>query len=73
MMQSARPKPQTAEPSSRWLGDERGAVMVLGIFMCACLVGVLWYLAGIGDAVVYRQRLQEAADATAARSSMPGG
>lgn len=45
--------------------DERGAVMVLGIFMCACLVGALWYLAGIGDAIVYRERLQDAADATA--------
>jgi len=39
--------------------------MVLGIFMCACLVGGLWYIAGIGSAIVYRERLQEAADATA--------
>ena len=38
-------------------GDERGAILVMGIFMCACLVGILWYLAGIGDAVVFRERM----------------
>src|SRR3954469_20308536 len=46
-------------------GDERGAIMVLGVFMCACMAGVLWYVIGIGDAIVYRERLQEGADAVA--------
>jgi hypothetical protein len=50
---------------SSLLADDRGAVMVMGIFMCSCLVGALWYLAGIGDAILYRERLQEAADAVA--------
>ncbi len=45
--------------------DDRGAIMVMGIFMCSCLVGALWYLAGIGDAILYRERMQEAADAIA--------
>jgi hypothetical protein len=45
--------------------DQQGAIMVLGIFMCSCIVGVLWYIAGIGDAIVYRERMQEAADAVA--------
>src|SRR5688500_3764377 len=45
------------------LGDERGAVLVLGIFMAACMVGMLWYLAGLGMTVLYRERLQETADA----------
>jgi hypothetical protein len=45
--------------------DERGAILVLGIFMCACMVGALWYLAGIGSAIVYRERMQEAVDAVA--------
>lgn len=45
--------------------DERGAVLVLGVFMCACMVGALWYLAGIGDALIYRERLQEGTDAVA--------
>lgn len=43
--------------------DERGAIMVMGIFMCTCLVGALWYLASIGDSILYRERLQEASDA----------
>jgi hypothetical protein len=51
---------------ARTLGeDQQGAIMVLGIFMCSCIVGVLWYVAGIGDAIVYRERMQEAADAVA--------
>jgi hypothetical protein len=56
---------QAPDPTHALVGDERGAVMVVGIVMCTCLVGALWYLAGIGDAIVYRERLQEAADATA--------
>ncbi|HSO32498.1 MAG TPA: hypothetical protein VLT33_08280, partial [Labilithrix sp.] len=55
----------TSEPARPLLGDERGAIMVMGIFMCSCLVGALWYLAGIGDAILYRERMQEAADAIA--------
>lgn len=54
-----------ARPGRGVCGDERGAIMVMGIFMCACLVGILWYLAGIGDAIVFRERMQEGADATA--------
>jgi hypothetical protein len=55
----------TNERAARLLHDDRGAVMVMGIFMCSCLVGALWYLAGIGDAILYRERMQEAADAVA--------
>jgi len=39
--------------------------MVMGIFMCSALVGALWYLAGVGDAILLRERAQEAADAVA--------
>jgi hypothetical protein len=54
------------ESSARGLlTDDRGAIMVMGIFMCSCLVAALWYLAGIGDAILYRERMQEAADAVA--------
>jgi hypothetical protein len=45
--------------------DSRGAVMVIGVFMSAFLVGCLWYIIGLGDAVVYRQYMQDGADATA--------
>lgn len=56
----------TPRPLERGLHrDDRGAVLVVGLFMCTCMVGALWYLAGIGDAIVYRERLQETADAVA--------
>ncbi len=47
------------------LSDSRGAIMVMGLFFCSILVGGLWYLAGLGDAMLYRERAQEAADAVA--------
>lgn len=58
-------KPSGRTELRKMRADDRGAVMVLGIFMCSCLVGALWYLAGIGEAIIYRERLQEAADAVA--------
>jgi hypothetical protein len=58
--------PERTEPTPAGvLSDDRGAILVAGIFMCTCLVGALWYLAGIGDAILYRERLQETADAVA--------
>lgn len=58
-------RPGLGDAPHRLLDDERGAIMVMGIFMCTCLVGALWYIATIGDAILYRERLQEAADAIA--------
>jgi hypothetical protein len=45
--------------------DERGAFMVMGIFMSLFLVGALWSIAGTGQALVFHERMQEAADAAA--------
>jgi hypothetical protein len=45
--------------------DNRGAVMVIGVFMAAFLVGSLWYIIGFGDALLYRERMQDGADAVA--------
>ena len=42
--------------------DSRGAVMFMGVFMALFLIGALWFLVGIGDAIVYRQAAQEASD-----------
>lgn len=55
----------TNERLRRLAHGEQGAIMVMGLFMCSCLVGALWYLAGIGDAILLRERAQEAADAMA--------
>jgi len=51
--------------SGSLLDDRRGAAMVVGVFMAAFLVGALWYIIGFGDAVLYRQRMQDGADAVA--------
>src|SRR5688500_6267245 len=45
--------------------DERGAILVLGIMVGAFLVGALFYLVGVGHAVIWREAVQAAADATA--------
>lgn len=42
--------------------DQRGAILVMGVFMAALLVGFLYYVKGIGEAIVYRERMQDAAD-----------
>jgi hypothetical protein len=45
--------------------DERGAILVIGVVAGALLVGALWHIAGIGDAIAWRERAQDAADAAA--------
>jgi hypothetical protein len=52
------------------LRDERGNVVVIAVFMSACLVGCLWYMFGLGEAMIYRQQLRAAADATAFGSAV---
>jgi hypothetical protein len=49
--------------------DRRGAIMVVGAFMAFFLTGALFMLMGIGNAVIYRERLQDAADAVAFTSA----
>lgn len=50
--------------------DRRGAVLLVAVFMSAFLVGALWYAIGIGDAIVYRQYVQDGADAVAFGSAV---
>ncbi len=47
------------------VADQRGAIMVMGVFMAVILVGMIYYLSGIGETIVYRERMQDAADAGA--------
>lgn len=47
------------------LSDERGAILVMAVFMAALMVGGLWYIIGVGDAAIYRQKMQDGADASA--------
>lgn len=45
--------------------DRRGAVMLSGLCMAFFLVGATWFIFGIAKALVFRQRVQESADAAA--------
>lgn len=49
--------------------DSRGAIMVAGVFMAALLSAALFTIIGTGDAIIYRERLQDAADAAAYTSA----
>lgn len=49
--------------------DERGAILVPAIVMGAVLVGAMFFVAAVGDAVVFRSQLQDAADVTAFMSA----
>jgi hypothetical protein len=45
--------------------DTEGAVVVMTIFASAFLIGAMWYLLGVGDALLYKERMQDGADAIA--------
>ena len=51
-----------ASTMSRLASDQRGAIMMTGLFMSCFLIGALWFVIGIGDTIVFRDRMQEAAD-----------
>ncbi len=46
----------------RLLADQRGAIMVMGLFFACLLIGAMWSMKGLGDAILFRHRMQEAAD-----------
>jgi hypothetical protein len=48
-----------------FLRDERGAIALLALFMAVFLTAAVYYLVGIGETVVYRERMQDAVDAAA--------
>lgn len=43
--------------------DTSGAIMIMGLFMAVFLVGLLYYILGIAEAVVHREAMQDASDA----------
>jgi len=45
--------------------DERGAIVVMALPMALFLIGMLHYAVGIGDAIIARETMQDAADASA--------
>ena len=51
-----------AAPKRDLVSDNKGAVMLTGLFMSCFLCGALWFIMGIGDAINFRDQMQEAAD-----------
>lgn len=45
--------------------DDRGVIMVIGVFFTLFLIGCTWFIFGIGGAIAYRENLQNAADSAA--------
>jgi hypothetical protein len=50
--------------------DRRGAILLIAVFMAVFLVGCLWYLVGIGDAAIYREKMQDGSDAVVFASAV---
>ncbi|MEM7436577.1 MAG: hypothetical protein AAF436_15575 [Myxococcota bacterium] len=46
-------------------GDCRGSVLTLSLFMALFVIGAMYYIVGVGDAILYRRAMQDAADAGA--------
>jgi hypothetical protein len=45
--------------------DTQGAILVLGVAMGLLLVGGMWHIVSVGDAILWREHLQDAADSAA--------
>jgi hypothetical protein len=52
------------------LRDARGAVLPLALFLALVLVGLLYYVLGVGDAILHRRVMQDGADAGAFAASV---
>lgn len=50
--------------------DQRGVIFVPALVMGALLTGALFYVAAVGDAIVFRTELQNAADVTSFESAV---
>jgi hypothetical protein len=45
--------------------DDRGVILVVGVFFTFLWIGVVWFIFGVGNAIAYRENMQNAADAAA--------
>ncbi len=44
------------------VGDQRGAILLVGLFAAIFIVGLLYYGVGVGDAIRHHERMNDAAD-----------
>lgn len=61
---------ESAEERASLYAEESGAIMLIGVFMAIFLVGMLYWVVGIAEVTVYRQHLQDAADAASFASAV---
>lgn len=52
--------------------DTEGSMMLISLFMALFLIGTLYYVLGVGDAIIYRRIMQDGADAGAHAASVMG-
>lgn len=52
--------------------DTGGAMMLMSLFMALLMIGSLYYVLGVGDAIIYRRIMQDGADAGAHAASVMG-
>ncbi|HTJ80131.1 MAG TPA: hypothetical protein VL400_00370, partial [Polyangiaceae bacterium] len=52
------------------LANQNGAILLGAVFMATFLVGCLWYVMGVGDAIIYREKMQDGADSVAYASAV---
>src|SRR4051794_29266866 len=50
---------------TRLRGDDSGAIVVFGIFFAVMALGMLYYFVGLAAVIHLRERMQDAADASA--------
>ncbi|HSN82708.1 MAG TPA: hypothetical protein VLS88_09040 [Polyangiales bacterium] len=59
------------KPKSRsLLAHEHGSMLLMSLFMSLFMVGTLYYVLGVGDAVLYRRVMQDGADSGAFAASV---
>ncbi len=56
---------QARDPHAGLLKDNRGVIMVVGVAFTFLWIGMAWSIFGIGNAIAYRENLQNATDASA--------
>ena len=57
-------------PMRRLLRSDRGAIMLMGVFMAIFLCACLFYVVSIGQTILYRTHMQDAADSVAMASAV---
>jgi hypothetical protein len=61
----ANDHPVAARTARALPDDERGAIALVALFMAVFLTALVYYVAGIGESVLQRERMQDAADGAA--------